>query len=223
MTENRIRVLIIDDHAMVLEALSARLSLVPQIDVVGMASNCDDGFRVAMEQRPDVVLLDVNLPGRGAFDLAEDLVSRRPDTRLLFVTGYLADIYLEQALKLNAAGYLMKGQPVNILAEAIIKAMSGQKSFSPEVADRLKFDPVENIWSVKSQSMLSSLTGRQLEVLKHLARGESVKEIARQMHLSQKSVDSQKYRIMNKLAIHDRVELARFAIREGLSNPWGTY
>lgn len=207
---------------MVLESLSARLSVVPQIQVVGTALTCDEGFRVAIERKPDVVLLDVNLPGRGAFDLAEDLISRRPDTRLIFVTGYLADIYLEQALKLNASGYLLKGEPVHILAKAILSAMTDEKTFSADVAERLIFDAATEKYSVKSQSLLSSLTGRQIEVLKHLARGESVKEIAKQMHLSQKSVDSHKYRIMNKLGIHDRVELARFAIREGLSNPWGS-
>jgi len=221
MTANPIRVVLIDDHAMVLESLSARLAINPQIQIVGMAATCDEGFRVAIEQKPDVVLLDVNLPGRGAFDLAEDLVSRRPDTRLIFVTGYLADIYLEQALKLNASGYLLKGEPIHTLAKAIISAMADEKTFSADVAERLSYDAATRKYAVKSQSSLSALTGRQLEVLKHLAKGESVKEIAKQMHLSQKSVDSHKYRIMNKLGIHDRVELARFAIREGLSNPWG--
>lgn len=220
MADNRIRVLLIDDHAMVLEALSARLSMNPQIEVVGTANNCDDGFRVVMEQKPDVILLDVSLPGRGAFDLAEDLVSRRPELKLIFVTGYLADIYLEQALKLNAAGYLLKGEPVQNLASAILNAVAGEKTFSPIVLERLNYDATTKSYSVKSQTSLSTLTGRQIEVLKHLARGESVKEIAKLMHLSQKSVDSHKYRIMNKLGIHDRVELARFAIREGLSNPW---
>lgn len=219
--DSRIRVLLIDDHAMVLESIAARLALMPQIEVVGSAGNCDDGFRMAMEHRPDIVLLDVNLPGRGAFDLAEDLVSRRPDTRLIFVTGYLADIYLEQALKLNAYGYLMKGEPIHILCDAILRAANGERTFSPDVAERLNYDPATRQHSVKIQSSLSTLTGRQIEVLKHLARGESVKEIAKSMHLSQKSIDSHKYRIMNKLGIHDRVELARFAIREGLSNPWG--
>ncbi len=215
-----IRVVLIDDHAMVLESLSARLSINPQIQVVGTANDCDEGFRVVLEHKPEVVILDVNLPGRGAFDLAEDLASRRPDTRLIFVTGYLADIYLEQALKLNAYGYLLKGEPIHILADAILKTRAGEKSFSADVLARLNFDSTTKTYSIKARSLLSMLTGRQLEVLKHLARGESVKEIAKLMHLSQKSVDSHKYRIMNKLGIHDRVELARFAIREGLSDPF---
>jgi DNA-binding NarL/FixJ family response regulator len=114
----------------------------------------------------------------------------------------------------------LKGEPIHNLAEAFLRAAAGEKTFSPAVAERLNYDPQTKRYSVKSETPLSSLTGRQLEVLRHLARGESVKEIARQMHLSQKSIDSHKYRIMNKLGIHDRVELARFAIREGLSNPW---
>jgi DNA-binding NarL/FixJ family response regulator len=172
-----------------------------------------------LEQKPNVILLDVQLPGRGSFDLAEDLASRLPAAKLIFVTGYLTDVYLAQALRLHAAGYLLKGEPVQNLADAIARAMSGEASYSPDVLDRLKFDSEAKQYVLKEETSLSTLTGRQVEVLRHLARGESVKEIARLMHLSHKSVDSHKYRIMNKLSIHDRVELARFAIREGLLTP----
>ncbi len=219
MQEGRIRVLLIDDHTMVLESLSARLGLDPRIEVVGTAENCDDGFRLALDQKPNVILLDVQLPGRGSFDLAEDLRSRLPATKLIFVTGYLTDVYLAQALRLRAAGYLLKGEPVQNLANAIVRAMGGEASYSPDVLDRLKLDPATKHYVLKEETSLCTLTGRQVEVLRHLARGESVKEIARLMHLSHKSVDSHKYRIMNKLSIHDRVELARFAIREGLLTP----
>ena len=105
------------------------------------------------------------------------------------------------------------------LSDAILRAVAGESSFSPEVLERLNFNQETKRYSLKVESSLSTLTGRQVEVLRHLARGESVKEIARLMHLSHKSVDSHKYRIMNKLGIHDRVELARFAIREGLLTP----
>lgn len=220
MTTHRIRVVLVDDHAMVLESLSDRLSIDPQIEIVGTARSSDEGFQVILDQKPDVALLDVNLPGRGTFDLAEELVSRLPDTKLIFVTGYQSDVYLAQALNLKVAGYLLKGEPIQLLADAIHQAMAGNTTFSPSIVERLNFDEKAKIYSLKTESPLTSLTGRQLEVLKHLARGESVKEIAKLMHLSQKSVDSHKYRIMNKLGIHDRVELARFAIREGLSSPW---
>lgn len=220
MKTSQVRVVLVDDHAMVRESLAERLSVNPQIEIVGMACDSDEAFQVIAEQKPDVALLDVNLPGRGAFDLADEVVSRLPDTRLIFVTGYQSDVYLAQALKLNVAGYLLKGEPIDFLTDAILKAMSGGVTFSPAVAERLAYDPETQQYSLKAESPLTSLTGRQLEVLKHLARGESVKEIARLMHLSQKSIDSHKYRIMNKLGIHDRVELARFAIREGLSSPW---
>lgn len=219
MIAGRIRVLLIDDHRMVLESLSARLAQHPQIEIVGTAENCDDGFRLALQQRPNVVLLDVHLPGRGSFDLAEDLVSRIPDIKLIFVTGYLADVYLAQAVRLRASGYLLKGEPVQNLSDAIVRAVNGESTFSPDVLERLKLDPETKRYSLKTETSLNTLTGRQVEVLRHLARGESVKEIARAMHLSHKSVDSHKYRIMNKLGIHDRVELARFAIREGLLTP----
>ncbi len=220
MTTNQVRVVLVDDHTMVRESLAERLSANPRIEIVGLASDSDEAFQVITDQKPDVALLDVDLPGRGTFDLADDLVSRLPDTKLIFVTGFQSDAYLAQALKLNVSGYLLKGDPIDFLTDAILKAMSGGVTYSPAVAERLAYDPQTQHYSLKAESPLTSLTGRQLEVLKHLARGESVKEIARLMHLSQKSIDSHKYRIMNKLGIHDRVELARFAIREGLSSPW---
>lgn len=92
----------------------------------------------------------------------------------------------------------------------------GEKYYSNEVLDRLEYDPEQGEYQVKTHSYLSTLTLRQLQVLRHLVRGESVKEVAKTMTLSERAIESHKYRIMQKLGIHDRVELARFAIREGL-------
>jgi DNA-binding NarL/FixJ family response regulator len=113
----------------------------------------------------------------------------------------------------------MKGEPFQELVSAIERVAEGEWVFSQEVLDRLIFDQQSQEYAVRHESDLSALTSRQLEVLRHLACGQSVKEISQMMHLSQKSVDSHKYRIMNKLGIHDRVLLARFAIREGLMVP----
>ncbi|HUQ70299.1 MAG TPA: response regulator transcription factor, partial [Planctomycetaceae bacterium] len=134
-------------------------------------------------------------------------------------TGFLADIFIEQSLKLGFSGYLLKSEPLRELVSAIERVAAGEPVFSQAVAERLTFDPDKSQYVVRHESDLSALTLRQLEVLRHLACGQSVKEISHMMKLSQKSVDSHKYRIMNKLGIHDRVLLARFAIREGLMVP----
>ena len=186
---------------------------------MGTATNADEGLSLILETEPDVVILDVELPGRGSFDIAEEITSRLKNTKMIFLTGYLSDIFIELALRVNAVGYLLKGEPIESLIHAIKKAARGEYCFSQSVQERLVYDQKRNRYSIQSQSMLTSLTSRQIEVLRHLARGKSVKEVARSMHLSEKSIDSHKYRIMHKLGIHDRVELARYSIREGLTLP----
>jgi len=214
-----IRVLLVDDHQMLLESLSQCLEKQPSIRVVGTARTSDDLLKCVRETKPQVVVMDLNLPGRGAFDAVSDLRHDFPTVKVLFLSGFLADVFVTQALRLRVGGYLLKGVPVKTLVDAIQKVAAGQTVYSPEIEERVIFDPALRRYVSQNESDLSTLTARQLEVLRHLARGESVKDIAKQMYLSQKSVDSHKYRIMNKLGIHDRVELARFAIREGLMVP----
>lgn len=214
-----IRIVLVDDHLMLVDSLVSRFHRDTNIEVVGTATNADDGLSLILETEPDVVILDVELPGRGSFDIAEEISSRLKNTRMIFLTGYLSDIFIELALRVNAVGYLLKGEPIESLIHAIKKAARGEYCFSQSVQERLIYDQKKNCYSIQSQSMLASLTSRQIEVLRHLARGKSVKEVARSMHLSEKSIDSHKYRIMHKLGIHDRVELARYSIREGLTLP----
>jgi len=214
-----IRIVLVDDHLMLVDSLVSRFHRDTNIEVVGTATNADDGLSLILETEPDVVILDVELPGRGSFDIAEEISSRLKNTRMIFLTGYLSDIFIELALRVNAVGYLLKGEPIESLIHAIKKAARGEYCFSQSVQERLIYDQKKNPYSIQSQSMLASLTSRQIEVLRHLARGKSVKEVARSMHLSEKSIDSHKYRIMHKLGIHDRVELARYSIREGLTLP----
>lgn len=219
MTTKPIRVVLVDDHQVLLGSLRDRINAEPDMDVVGTASNCDDGLRVILETRPDLAVFDIDLPGRGSFDLADELSTRQRETKVAFLTGFVSDVFISQAMQLNAAGYILKTEPPEKLVDFIRRIGAGEQCFSPEVQERLQYDPSAKKYYIHTSNELAGLTPRQLEVLRHLAQGHSVKEIARRMHLSQKSVDSHKYRIMNKLGIHDRVELARYAIREGLSRP----
>lgn len=219
VTNNPIRVVLVDDHQLLLDSIVTRVNAAPDIEVVGTAVNADEGLQVILATKPDIAILDVELPGRGSFDIASELVSRQKSTRLIFLTGYLSDVFIEQALRLKAHGYLMKGEPIGVLIDSIRRVVQGETCFSKEVQGRLVHDPARKRYFVQTDSLLSSLTARQLEVLRHLAKGQSVKEVAKSMHLSEKSIDSHKYRIMHKLGIHDRVELARYAIREGLTIP----
>ena len=214
-----VRVFLIDDHPLLLEALAARLSHDPTFQVVGTAANSDDGFRRILDLNPHLVVIDIEIPGRGAFTIAEELLSRLPKTKVVFFTGFLTDVFLDQALRVNCAGYLLKGESPQRLVDDLKLAMRGQDCFSAAVRERLEVNPLTGKFEVKASGYLATLTSRQLEVLRHLARGESVKEVARTMILSERAIESHKYRIMQKLGLHDRVELARYAIREGLTVP----
>ena len=215
----RIQVALLDDHVMLLETLAARINGEPDLIVTCTASDAEEGFRKILEIKPQVAIMDVELPGRGIFDVVADLRTRQKETRVLILTGYTSDVFIEQALKNRVFGYMVKGEPVDVLLDGIRRVARGEQCFSPTVAARLNFDPARNRYALRHSSPFAGLSSRQIEVLRHLAKGESVKDVAKAMHLSQKSIDSHKYRIMHKLGIHDRVQLARFAIREGLLLP----
>lgn len=212
-----IRTYLVDDHLSLLQLLALRISAAPDLNLAGTATDAETALREIPPAAPDVVVLDVELPGRGAFDLAAEITTGERPPKLVFFTGFLSDIFLDQALRVGARGYMLKGESVEALVECVRRVARGEHYFSPEVEERLRLDAATGKYVMKTETRLAGLTGRQLEVLRHLARGASVKEIARAMDLSEKSVDSHKYRIMAKLGIHDRVELARYAIREGLT------
>jgi DNA-binding NarL/FixJ family response regulator len=209
-------ILLIDEQPLVLEAMTHRLNAVPEFTVIGHHTHSDKAFFDIFERRPDVVVMDLELPGRGAIEVADQIASRLPATKTVFLTSYDTDIFIDVALRLGIAGYLLKTEPVNQIVEALKRIALGETYFSDSIQERLHFDRECKEYRVKTQSFFSTLTLRQIQVLRHLARGESVKEVAKSMMLSERAIESHKYRIMQKMGIHDRVVLTRFAIREGL-------
>lgn len=219
MSTQPIRVFLVDDHKTILDPLASRINNELDLEIAGTASDGETGLRTILETKPDVVVLDIDIPGRGSFDIASEMISRLDKVKVIFLSGFLRDVYIDQSIKIKAHGYVLKWEPLDFLLNGIRQVFRGEYCYSKEVLERLDYDPEKNSYHIKSESRILSLTARQLEVLRYLAHGQSVKEVASAMHLSEKSVDSHKYRIMHKLDIHDRVELARFAIREGLIMP----
>ena len=217
MDQPPIRVVIVDDHRVIVESLSALLDLTPDFSVVGTAITADEGAEVVLQTRPDVALFDVDFPGRDSFDIVPQLMKQAPSTRMAFLTAHLSDVFVSQAVRMDARGYILKDEPSAEVCSAIKRLHAGEYVFSDAVRDRLMWDSTSNRYTVRADNMLCSLSVQQLSILRHLARGESVKEIARILGRSEKSIDSHKYRIMHRLGIHDRVELCRYAIREGLT------
>jgi len=211
-----IHLVIMDSERMLLDSLASNLSAEQDFSVVYANEDPQQGIRACLDTFPEVAIIDVELKGRDPFDIAAEIHSRQKKTRFLFLGRLVSDISIEQALRVNAYGFLLKNEPFSILVDSIHRINRGDFCFSSAIEDRVVYNRENHSYSMRGENGLSSLTNRQLEVLRHLAVGQSVREVARQMHLSEKSIDSHKYRIMNKLGIHDRVELARFAIREGL-------
>lgn len=214
-----IRVVLVDSQQLVLECLKDRLNAEPGLSVVGTAMTSDEGVAVVDDLMPDVAVMDMELAGRGVFEAICDLRCRHRQMKFLILTSLQSDILLAHALQVKANGYALKSEAAVTVIEAIRNVVSGQPFFSENVRSRLNFNTEQNTYSLRTSQAAAELTPRQMEVLRHLARGASVKEVAKLMHLSQKSVDSHKYRIMNKLGIHDRVDLTRFAIREQIIQP----
>jgi DNA-binding NarL/FixJ family response regulator len=216
------RVFIVDDHALLRDMLRGRLENEPDLEVIGVAKNAGEALGEIGRLQPDVVLMDIDMPGLGCFDAAKTIkTSLSPGTRIIFLSAFSHDRYIDDALAVGASGYVTKDEPPDVVIRAVRLAAAGGAYFSPKVETRLVVDGkglrlAEVPQSMKSRTSL--LTRREIEVLRYIARGMTKKEIANTMHLSVKTVDHHCTSLMAKLDIHDRVALARFAIREGLAD-----
>ncbi len=214
---DKITVLLADDHALVRATLADRLVAEPDLEVVGRVGNADEAVSQCIQRQPRIVLMDIDMPGLQCFEAARTILARCPNTRIIYLSAFFSDRYIEEALSVEAAGYVTKSEPPEAVIEAIRMAVTGRVYFSPEVRSRIVFDPRGARLSSQQPTRLSTLTPREMQILHYLAKGMSKKEIAKTVNLSVSTVERHSDRLMKKLDIHDRVELARFAIREGLA------
>lgn len=210
-------VLLVDDHAMVRDSLASWLRAEEGIRVVGQVGTADEAIAMAIQHQPDIVLMDIDMPGLLSFEAARIIRSRSEKTRIVFLSAFSSDRYIEDALAAEASGYITKSQPPEAVVRAIRSVGAGGVYFSPEIQRRIVIESGGARLAREPRTRVSILTPREVEVLRYLARGLSKKQIAGTMHLSVKTVDNHSASLMGKLDIHDRVELARFAIREGLA------
>ncbi len=211
----KVRVLSVDDHAFMAEGLRGRLMLESDMELVGRLESADALVDEAARARADVILLDIEMPGRDPFEALQDLRRRCPDVKVIMFSAYVRDHYVDTAVKSGAWGYLSKSDSPDTVVEAIRKASNGEFAFGPKVLERV--EPGERAGRHGAGSRLETLTPTELSILRMVARGLSRVEIAKTMHRSPKTVDNHRAAMMEKLGIHSRVELARFAIREGLA------
>ena len=216
-TNNYISLLLVDDHALMRQMLEEKLAAESDIVVLGAVENADRGVDEAIRLKPDVVLMDIDMPGLVCFDGVRLINQQCPGTRVIFLSAFSHDHYIEQALAVEAAGYVTKSETPEVVMQAIRSVSRGRNFYSETIRNRIVVDTGGTRLVGKKKSRVATLTPRELEVLRYVARGLTEKEIANTMRLSPKTVHCHTANLMNKLSIHKSIELARFAIREGLA------
>jgi DNA-binding NarL/FixJ family response regulator len=214
------RVLLADDHAVLRSGLRLLLDGQPNIEVIGEAANGSEALALALDTTPDVILLDLTMPQLGGLDVLPLLRQKLPECRILILTMHDDESYLRQALQKGASGYVLKKAADVELISAIQAVMRGDVYVHPSMTRALLDDMVsgsqppdtnEDIWSALSE--------REQEVLQLVALGHTSKEIADQLALSVKTVDTYRSRGMEKLGLHSRAALVRFALKNNLLDP----
>jgi DNA-binding NarL/FixJ family response regulator len=210
-----IRILVADDHPMLREGLVAVLSSQPDFEVVGEAADGSETVRLAERQKPDVILLDLEMPNLDGVATLEKLRNIGSETRTIVFTAYDTDERILGALRAGARGYLLKGASRTEIFDAIRTVYSGGSLLGPAVTARL----LEHIEQGDEQERSSSLTPRELEVLALLARGRKNSEIADALFVSERTVKFHVSSILGKLGAENRTEAARIAVRRRLVEP----
>ncbi len=215
MPAEAIRVLVVDDHAVVREGLRAFLELQVGIEVVGEAADGEEALTAADRLRPDVVLLDLVMPRLDGVRALRALRERLPGARVIVLTSFLDDDKLLPALRAGAAGYLLKNAEPRELVRAVRVAHAGEALLDPVVAARL----VESLAAGEQDEPLDRLTPREREVLVLIGHGFPNKQIAQRLDVSEKTVKTHVGRLLAKLGVDDRTQAAVLAVRAGLVGP----
>ncbi len=210
----KIRVLLTDDHTLFRQGIKTLLSAESDLEIVGEAANGAEAAEKANEVRPDVVLMDIGMPGLSSFEATRQIKKNRPDTKILFLTMYDDEDYLVQCMEVGASGYVLKDSPAQQLLAAIRDVYRGGSYLSPRMLSQLVDDFRSRIKTAHRQPRFATLTAREKEILKVLAEGSSVKEIASQLNLSVKTVEAHKFNLMRKLDIHNKAHLVQYAIQK---------
>ena len=204
-----IRIVIADDHSVVRQGLRMFLGLDSELEVVGEATDGAEALRLARELRPDVVVMDLLMPVMNGIEATAAIRRELPDTEVLALTSVLEDASVVGAVRAGAIGYLLKDTQADALCQAIKAAAAGQVQLTPKAAARL-------MQVVSAPESPEALTERENEVLRLLAQGESNKQIARSLHITDKTVKTHVSNILSKLGVQSRTQATLYAVRIGL-------
>ncbi|MGA7294694.1 MAG: response regulator transcription factor [Terriglobales bacterium] len=210
-----IRCVLADDHEMLRYGVRRLLEDTPDFAVVGEAGEAGEALKLVLEHRPDLVLLDIGMPGMSSFDAGHLIEEHCAGTRIVYLTMHEDQEYVQQALRSGASGYLLKDTPAPLLLSALRDVYRGEKAISPQVQAKLNDDAsLQNPTTARVPMRRSTLTLREREVMKLLAEGNTVKKAAGVLGVSVKTVEAHKFNLMRKLDIHNKAQLVTVAIQK---------
>ena len=216
-TTKLIRTILADDHTIVREGLRALLLADGRIDVVGEARNGREAVEMALELKPDVVVMDIAMPLLNGLEATKQLLAALPKTKVLILSAHSDDAYIDRVIAVGAAGFLIKQTSAQILGKAIHEIASGNTFYSPQIEKRLQdhYNAPERAGGLLVKKA-TGLTSRELEVIQLVAEGQANKQVAAELKISIKTVEKHRQHLMDKLGIHDTAGLTRYAIGRGI-------
>lgn len=211
MPEQLIQVLLIDDHELVRSGVEHLLNQDPDIEVIAVGSSGEDAVSLSRKLNPDIILMDVNMPGMGGVEAAKRILLSNPKSKIIALSVHEDGLIPMQLIKLGAKGYLNKGCPVDEMIKAILSVHQGGQYISAEVASKMVFSNAQ-----KTPNAFDNLSERELQITLKLINGHSIQEVARSLSISPKTVNTHRYRMHEKLNVKNDVEMMRLAAQHGL-------
>lgn len=216
MHEDKVRILLADDHAVLRAGLRVLLNAEPDMEVVGEAADGEEALKKVKNLEPELVLLDLTMPKMNGMECLKEIISAYPDIKVLVLTMHDDEEYLKTVIRLGAKGYVLKKAADVELISAIRTVVKGEMFIYPSMAAALLYQMVNPKVQARADNKAKGLSEREREVLKHLALGHTNQEIADILHVSVKTVDTYKARVMEKLELRKRAELVRYAMENGI-------
>ncbi|MGW8227989.1 MAG: response regulator [Gammaproteobacteria bacterium] len=206
------KIMLVDDHDLVRTGIKRLLEDHPNIDIVGEAVSGEDAIRQVAEFDPDVVLMDINMPGIGGLEATRKLLQRKPQLKVIVVTMHDDDLFPQRFFKAGALGYVTKGAKVEEILLAIQAVMANKRYLSPGIAQQMALSQVGD----EATSPFDSLSERELQVLLMMMDGQSIGAISEKLCLSPKTISTYRTRLYAKLGVQNDIELARLALLHGV-------
>ncbi|MGH2478185.1 MAG: response regulator [Ktedonobacteraceae bacterium] len=211
-----IHILLADDHTILRAGLKMMLNAQPDMEVIGEAHDGRQALHEALRLHPDVILMDITMPDMNGIEATRQVKKQLPDVKVLILTMHENDEYVFQALRAGASGYLLKEAADTDLINALHVIQSGNFYLSPTAQSVMVGDYLQRVHAGEEKDSYSSLTEREREILKLVAEGFTNNQIAERLVISPKTVDTHRTHIMDKLNLHSRAELVKYAMRRGL-------